>query len=140
MSTEQNKAVVKEMFDRITSGNVKDVAKIFAPDWVNLDPALPPLMGLEGAKQLLTLFSTAFPASRVELVCLAGEGDKVAVHFSFSGTHKGTFLNVPPTGKSFNVTGTGIFRLKDGKLVENRVVFDALGLMQQLGMIPEPSR
>ncbi len=140
MSTEQNKEIVKEMFDRIVSGDTKDVAKIFAPDWVNLDPGLPPMMGIEGARRLLTVFSTAFPGCRLESVQMVGEGDKVAAHFSFSGTHRGAFLNIPPTGKSFSVAGTGIFRLKDGKLAENRVVFDVLGLMQQLGVIPVPGR
>jgi steroid delta-isomerase-like uncharacterized protein len=138
MSTEQNKELVRRMFDRIVRGDVQDVAQIFAPDWVNIDTALPPMKGIQGAKQLLTLFSTAFPGCRLDFIQLVGEGNEIAAHFSFSGTHKGAFLNVPPTGKSFNVTGTGIFRLKDGKLVENHVVFDALGLMQQLGVVPPP--
>jgi steroid delta-isomerase-like uncharacterized protein len=138
MSTEQNKEIVRQLFDRIVSGDTKDVAQIFAPDWVNVDTALPSMKGIEGARQLLTLFSTAFPGCQLEFIQLVGEGDEVAAHFSFSGTHQGAFLNIPPTGKSFSVTGTGIFRLRDGKLVENRVVFDALGLMQQLGVIPMP--
>ena len=140
MSTEQNKELVRRMFDRILRGDTQDVAEIFAPDWVNVDTALPPMKGIDGARMLLTLFSSAFPGSRVEFIQMIGEGDKVAAHFSFSGTHKGAFLNVPPTGKSFSVTGTGIFRVKDGKLVENRVVFDALALMQQLGVAPAPGQ
>jgi steroid delta-isomerase-like uncharacterized protein len=138
MSAEQNKALVRKMFDMIVTGNTADVAQVIAPDWVNIDPALPPMKGIEGAKQLMTLFSSAFPGSQIKMEALVAEGDKVAVHFSFSGTHKGAFLNIPPTGKSFSVTGTGIFRFKDGKVVENRVVFDAVGLMQQLGVAPAP--
>jgi steroid delta-isomerase-like uncharacterized protein len=138
MSAEQNKALVRKMFDMIATGNAADVTQVIAPDWVNIDPALPPMKGIEGAKQLVMLFSSAFPGSQVKMEILVADGDKVAAHFSFSGTHRGTFLNIAPTGKSFSVTGTGIFRLKDGKIVENRVVFDALGLMQQLGVAPAP--
>ena len=110
MPTEQNKRRAREMFDQIISGNSTDVAKIPAPDWVNIDPALPPMKVLEGAKQLLALFSTALPGSQIELMYLVGEGD------------------------------TDIFRLKGGKLIENRVVFDALGLLQRLGGAPAPGQ
>lgn len=138
MSTEQNKELVRRMFEMVATGDTTDVSRIFATDWVNIDPALPPMQGIDGAKQLVTLFHSAYPDARVNLNTLVAEGDKVAVTFSFSGTHKGTFLNIPPTGKSINVTGTGIFKIKDGKLVENRVVFDALTLMQQLGVAKTP--
>ena len=138
MSIEQNKTQVRRMFEMIATGNTAGVAEIIAPNWINVDPALPPMQGIEGAKQLMTLFSNAFPNVQLNLNIVIAEGDKVATHFSFGGTQKGQFLAIPPTGKSVSVSGTGVFRIKDGKIVENRVVFDALGMMQQLGIAPMP--
>ena len=138
MSIEQNKAQVRRMLEMIATGNTAGIAEVVAPSWVNVDPALPPMQGIEGAKQLVTLLSNAFPNVQLNLDIVVAEGDKVATHFSFSGTQKGQFLTVPPTGKSVSVSGTGVFHIKDGKIVENRVVFDALGMMQQLGIAPVP--
>ena len=140
MSTEQNKMLVRRMFEMIATGNTASVAEVIAADWVNVDSALPPMKGIEGAKQLMTLFSNAFPDVQLNMDIVVADADKVAVHFTFRGTQKGKFLAVPPTGKSVSVPGTGVFRIEDGKIVENRVVFDALGMMQQLGVAPAPEQ
>jgi predicted ester cyclase len=58
------------------------------------------------------------------------------IAWSGGGTHLGDLMGIPPTGRQVTITATGIFGCKDGKLVENRVVFDAFGLLQQLGVIP----
>ncbi len=140
MSTEQNKAVVRRMFEIIQSGRVGELAQITDANWVNHDPSLPPMQGIEGAQQLGRLFHNAFPDARIVLDKLAAEGDRVGAHFTFSGTHTGSFLDLSPTGKKVAVQGAGLFRVLDGKLAENWVNFDALGLMQQLGIAPAPGQ
>jgi predicted ester cyclase len=140
MSTEQNKAVIRQVFEMIQSGRVGELEHITAANWVNHDPSLPPMQGMEGAKQLGSLFHNAFPDARIVLDNLAAEGDRVGAHFTFSGTHTGSFLDLPPTGKRVAVQGAGLFRVVDGKLAENWVNFDALGLMQQLGVVPAPGQ
>ena len=67
-----------------------------------------------------------------------GEGDRVAMRFAISGTHTGTFMGIPATGKPIHVTASGIFRVVDGKATDNWVNFDALGLLQQIGAVPMP--
>ncbi len=62
------------------------------------------------------------------------------MRFHVVGKNTGAFMDMPATGKSVNVTGTGIFRVANGKLTDNWVNFDALGLMQQLGLVPVPGR
>ena len=80
------------------------------------------------------MFRTAFPDFKViiedEVVC----GDHVATRGSFSGTHTGEFMGIPPTGRSFHCTYSDIWRLEHGKGRENWVQMDMLGLMQQLGV------
>jgi predicted ester cyclase len=72
---------------------------------------------------------------------MVAEGDKVVMRFRGSGTHQGgTEVFGPPTGKRMEITGITIKRVSEGKVVEAWTNFDALGMMQQLGMIPEPGQ
>jgi steroid delta-isomerase-like uncharacterized protein len=66
------------------------------------------------------------------------EGDKVVTRFTWTGTHRDTFLGIPATGKRVEVKGVVIDRLEAGKMADSRILMDTLGLMQQLGVIPAP--
>ena len=68
---------------------------------------------------------------------LIAEGDKVVERYTVRGTHQGAFLGIPPTGKHVSVSALGIDRIKDGKIVETWISMDTLGLLQQLGAIPQ---
>lgn len=131
-----NTELVRRFYKAVDAGDTAVVGELFAPEWENVDPALPPMRGLDGARALVSLFTASFPDfhSRIEL--MAEEDERVAVHAVHNGTHQGPFMGVPPTGRAVTVTATGIFTCRDGRLVENRVVFDAFGLLQQLGVIP----
>jgi predicted ester cyclase len=100
---------------------------------------LPLMKGVEGAKQLISLWS-AFSDKKVTIEYILAEGDLVAAHFTVTGTQTGTFLEIAPTGKTVRMIGTGIFRIVDGKSTDNWVTIDALGLLQQLGAVPTPQR
>jgi steroid delta-isomerase-like uncharacterized protein len=136
MSIQENKALVRRFYAAVDAGETSVVEALFSPEWENVDPSLPPMRGLDGARALVTLFTKSFPdfTSRIEL--MAGEDDRVAVRALHTGTHQGEFLGIPATGKAVTVSATGIFTLMNGKLIENRVVFDAYGLLQQLGVAP----
>jgi predicted ester cyclase len=138
-TAEQNKAVFRRLMDEIfNDGKLDLIEEVISPDWVNIDPTLPPLRGHEGARQLVTLWRNGFPGFTIEIEDMVAEGDKVAARFSFTGKHTGEFLGIPPTGKDVHGTGTGIFRFENGKDVEHQVNFDALGVLQQLGVVPVP--
>lgn len=137
MSPQTNTQIVRRFYQAVDTGDVNATEALFSPEWENVDPALPPMRGLDGARALIGMFTAGFPDFTSTIDLIAAEGDRVAVRATHSGTHQGPFLGLPPTGKRITVTATGIFTLKDGKLVENRVVFDAFGLLQQLGAIPQ---
>jgi predicted ester cyclase len=137
MGTETNKTVIQNLLKSFERGETNDVGKYIASTWVNHDPSLPPMEGLEGAKKLFELWS-AVSDLKVVIEDSLAEGDRVAVRFSISGKHTGTMLGIPPSGKNVNVTATGIFRVVDGKTTDNWVNFDALGLLQQIGAVPTP--
>jgi predicted ester cyclase len=75
---------------------------------------------------------------RVTLEEELAEDDKVTTRGYFTGTHKGDFQGIPPTGKQIKVKYIDVWRITNGKMVENWVQMDQLGLMQQLGVIPMP--
>jgi predicted ester cyclase len=68
---------------------------------------------------------------------LLAEGETVMARWSCRGTHKGDLSGIAPTGKQFNISGVTIARLANGKMAEGWVNWDAQGLMQQLGVVPE---
>lgn len=81
---------------------------------------------------------SAFPDINVKVNDQFVKGDKVFSYFTWTGTHQGAFMGVPPTGKQVTVEGMDIWRVQDGKLAENWVIMDAMGLMMQLGVVPPP--
>jgi steroid delta-isomerase-like uncharacterized protein len=137
MSTEENKRIVEQFYQAVDQGDLSVVDALFAPNWVNVDPALPPMHGLEGARALTSMFTKAFPDFTSTIEALIAEGDRVAVRAKHSGTHRGPFMGIAATNKRATVTATGIFRFENGKMVENRVVFDAFSMLQQLGVLQQ---
>jgi predicted ester cyclase len=135
MPSIENKTVIQNMLQMFEKGDTDNVEKYFATNWVNHDPSLPPLKGLEGAKQLVALWS-GFSNLKVTIEDSVAEGDRVALRFVITGTHTGPFMGIAPTGKPIKVTGTGIFKIVERKATDNWVNFDALGLLQQLGAAP----
>ena len=140
MAVEENKAVVRremaELFNH--TGNLDLVEEIIAPEYVSYEPTSGETRGIEGARQFAATFRQAFPDLQNTIEDMVAEGDKVVVRFKARGTHDGeTEAFGPATGKQMEVTGITIKRVSDGKIAEAWTNFDALGMMQQLGMIPE---
>ena len=140
MSTEQNKALfrrlMEEVFDR---GNISLIDELFAPDFVEHEE-LPPgiAAGSEGVKQMSTMFRSAFPDFKATIDDMIAEGDKVVVRGTWSGTHKGEFMGIPPTGKRVSIGVIDIIRMAGGKFVEHWGQMDNMRMMQQLGVVPAP--
>jgi len=104
--------------------------------FVNHDmPATAP--GPAGFRESFAMFQNAFPDMQVHLEeILATDEDKVVTRGQFTGTHKGEFMGVPPSGVTIQVQFIDIWRIEDGRVAENWVRLDLLGLMQQIGAIP----
>lgn len=136
---ETNKALVRRYFDEIMNGNnPRAIDELIALDCVFTIPTLPaPFYGPAGYRDLVNLLRTAFPDLLFKVEDEMADGDIVVDRWSATGTSKGPFNGNPPTGKTFEIEGIGWYRLKDGKFVENRVNEDTLGLLTQIGAIPQ---
>ena len=144
-STEQNKALVRRWFEMANSHDFSNVYEVCASDYVHHDPSLPvPEADLETWKQIIEGgFIKAFPDLQVSVQDMVAEGDKVVTRWRFSGTHNGEMPGEPPlptTGKQIDVSAVAIHRIAGGKIAETWVNFDAMGMMQQLGVIPAPEQ
>ena len=91
----------------------------------------------ENLKQHIRMFEAAFPGYQLSEEDLIVEGDKAAVRSVMTGTHQGELMGIPPTGKQVSVSVMLVYRVAEGKIVEFWMNGDMLGLLQQLGAIPE---
>ena len=139
MSTEQNKSIVRRWVEEgWNKGNLAVVDQVYAPNYVQHEPAPETVNSSEALKQQVGMFLTGFPDLHFIIEDLIAEGDKVVWRLNSKGTHKGAFVGMPATGKTAYVTGIVIFRLENSRIVEGWVNIDSLGLLQQLGVIPMP--
>jgi predicted ester cyclase len=83
------------------------------------------------------MFHAAFPGAHVEVSDLIAENDRVVGRWTFTGTHRGEFLNIPPTDRPVKIEGIDGWRVANNMLVEHWDAYDQLGMMQQLGVIPK---
>jgi len=139
---EQHKKVIRRLFDELWNSRKMNVAdEILTPESRNHDPNTPDFgAGPEAYKKLVTMYTKAFPDLRFTLDDTITEGDKMVVRWTSNGTHKGELRGIQPTGKAIRVTGTTTCRFSGDKIADQWVVWDALGLMQQLGVVPKEMR
>lgn len=126
--------MVEEAFSH---GDLDVVDELLAPDSVG--HAYPDeLHGPEEVKAFIASLRAGFPDLVIQVRDLVAEGDQVAVRWVARGTHDGELDGIPPTGREIEMTGITIERIEDGKIVEGWTNRDALGMLQQLGVVPAP--
>ena len=118
MSVEENKDLVHRLFEAWTTGNMDLIDELLIPDYFDNDALPSQTQGLEGYKQIGAYLLSVFPDMKMTIDDLIAEGDKVVVRSTFSGTHKGEFMGITPTGKKITTTAINIYRIADGKLIE----------------------
>ena len=138
MGAEDNKAVVRRWNELWNTHNVAAVGEMVTSDYVRHDPNAPEVRGPEAEKQLVTMYLTAFPDLHFTIEDLVAEGDTVVARLTAHGTHQGELLGMPPSNTRVTIMAVEIYRLADGKIAEQWVVSDTLGMLQQLGAIPTP--
>jgi steroid delta-isomerase-like uncharacterized protein len=131
----ENKALIRRVLDELY--NQRNLALIDAVATENVIEHTPSidLNGRDSWKQYATMFLTAFPDITLSIDDLIAEDDTVVARWTVQATHKGLLRNIPPTGKKITFSGIAIYRFSDKKIDEGWALNDALGLMQQLGVI-----
>jgi predicted ester cyclase len=139
LGAEEMKGAIRRLFSEVMNGrNWPALSELLDPGYVNYTfPG--PTPGPHGFRQAVEMFISAFPDMHIEVEDVIAEPDKAVSRGHFTGTHRGAFMNVPPTGKSVSVSYIDMWRAYDGRLVENWVQLDLLGALIQLGAIPAPA-
>jgi predicted ester cyclase len=140
-TTEDNKTVVEDFIQALfTNGDLSAVDRYLADEFVAHDPPMRGLSGdATGFRDAAVMIRAAFPDWRSQVLLLVAEGDYVVERFTASGSHRGEFMGAAPTGRTVAIPGINIFRLRGGKIVERWGNLEVLGLLTQLGLIPEPA-
>lgn len=142
MSAEENKAIFRRYVEEVSNeGNLELADEIFDRYTAHQSDGSTEERGPEDVKRFIGEFRQAFPDFRSVIEDQVAEGDKVVTRWRASGTHQGEFRGIAPTGNRIEVTGIGIFRFsEEGKVVESWDNMDQLGMMRQMGVIPNPEQ
>jgi steroid delta-isomerase-like uncharacterized protein len=140
MSNSESKDLVHQFVDDVVNGAHPELAREFvAPDFALYYPGEPgPVQG-DDVPRFMSGLRTAFPDFFITIEDLIGEEERVAAVLTLTGTHRGQYGQLAPTNKAFKVPGLAFYRLRNGKIVEARPMFDRLAILEQLGFKPGPS-
>jgi len=138
MTGEKNKALVRRYVEAIHGGDLDGGENLLASDFVFHMPGTAVPLNRAAFRHLFLGLLAAFPDLSVTNEELIAEGSTVAGRWTTRGTHQGELWGIPPTGKQVTITSVDINRIADGRIAERWHEFDALGMMQQFGLIPSP--
>jgi steroid delta-isomerase-like uncharacterized protein len=137
MSVEENMNVTHRFIDDVVNGkHPESLQELTAPTYRLYFPGQPPL-DRDGLVKMGAELHAGFPDLFVHLDDVVAMRDSVAFLMRMTGTHSGTFQGMAATGKKMDVPGQVFFRLKDGKIVEDRPLYDRMTLLEQLGVTPK---
>jgi steroid delta-isomerase-like uncharacterized protein len=132
--SETNKAIVRRLIEEAQEqGNHATIDELLTDDFVDHTP-LPGVPGnRDGIHILFDALRSAFPDLRITISEQIADEHRVVTRKTFNGTHGGSFIGIPASGNRVAFEVVDILALRDGKILEHRVIFDQLSLLQQLG-------
>jgi steroid delta-isomerase-like uncharacterized protein len=135
-----NAAIIREFIDLVLNqGKIDQAGRYVWEDLVEQVPLPGQGPGLKGLQDVLRGMNAAFPDIHWKIEEQLSDGDRVMTRFVWTGTHRGHFLGIPPTGRHVSVWGIVIDKLVGGRIKQTRIIMDSLGMMGQMGVIP-PAR
>ena len=135
--------LVKALHQVWNTGGLALIDSVYAHDFLAHWPPsseVPERRGIDGIRFGVERIRTAFPDWHEQVLDVFGSGDRVASRYVSTGTHKGTFWGIEPTGRRIEISEISIFRIADGRIAEQWCMFDDLARLQQLGVSPEHLR
>ncbi len=137
---EKNIKMYSETWDEIiNTGNLELINDTHFTDDITLVMSPENIVGIEGFKDYYSNFVTGFSDVEFTMVDVFGQGDKIVKHWKFKGTHSGDFFGIPATGRSVDVEGTTLVKMKDGKIAQEQDFMDNMAFMSQLGLVSDPN-
>jgi steroid delta-isomerase-like uncharacterized protein len=120
------------------SHDVEAITSFYAPEYEGVDVGQAhPERGIEGRRLSAERYLRAYPDLYVELEQVVSEGDVVMTSWVARGTHLGTLMGIPPSGRKISVRGTSTFKFERGGFVRAVYVWDVAGMLREIGLLPE---
>ena len=134
---EKNIAMYETVWNKVINDRQIDLINedSFDKDVTALATSGGDITGLENFKNYYNNYLTGFSDAEFTIVDIFGQGDKMVKHWNFKGTHDGDFFGVPATGKSVDISGTTLIKMKDGKIAAEQDYMDFLSFYTQLGLL-----
>lgn len=142
MSEEENKRIIRRAIEDVyNAAHPAVLHDLYRPDFVNHTPPSmgPEVRGMGGIQALAATWRTAFPDLLFTVEAEWADADTVVTRWTARGTHRNALRGIPPTGKRVVVAALEVSRIADGKIAEQWLAWDTLGLLQQLGGVLEPT-
>jgi steroid delta-isomerase-like uncharacterized protein len=136
-TAELSRRIFEDVWNR---KNLNAIDDLMAADYVHHDAGTVPANGPEGYRQFVSSYLNAFPDAHFTIEDAFTVGESEVTRWAVSGTHQGELAGIPPTGRRFSVTGISIAHIANGKILESWNNWDALGLMQQLGVVSDGTK
>src|SRR5208282_459896 len=133
MTKQDNLAAQQKFGSAVNNGELELLRDVIASDVVDHDPAPDQGAGPEGYIRMFAALRTSFPDLAISAAQVVTDEDKIAIAYTMTGTQKGEFLGVAPTGRKIHARGVQIARFRDGKMVERWGSSDQLGILEQIG-------
>ncbi len=140
MSIEDNKELARRLTNLLDHDDAGKIKEILSPDFVSHFTGLPYALDREQYIKVNHSAKLAFNDLSRSVEDVVAEEDKVALRITARGTHTGMYQGFHGTGKITKITGIAIRRILDGEIVEEWVITDQLGLLQQIGILKLPSQ
>jgi steroid delta-isomerase-like uncharacterized protein len=142
MSQADNKTIIRRFVEEgLNKRNAALIEEIYSAEYVGHDPERPAPRSIEDLRQgMVGLLGKVFPDAQYSIEGLVAENDLVVWHWTFRATHQAELMGIPPTGKSIQFSGVNIFRMANGKVIEDWVYRDTVGMLRQLGAMPTPGQ
>jgi steroid delta-isomerase-like uncharacterized protein len=138
MSIQENKDIARRFIQVWGHGSLDLIDELAAPSLSVQYPVIPQVVRGTGMfRRVMEGFRSAFPDSALAVEEVIAEDDRVVIRWRFSGTHQGSLMGIPPTGKPVSWTGITVYRIVEGQVVDERGEEDFLGFFRQIGLVPQ---
>ncbi len=133
----KQKEIIKKLYAAFETGNTSDLKNLVTNDIKEHmpDPTLKST-GIQMLKDQIELYHTAFPDTKIKINEIFGDGEKLTIYSTFTGTNKGSFMGMAPTNKKVTVNGIEIVKFNEEKITDHWGVYDNLKMLTQLGIVP----
>lgn len=138
MPQDENRRLVRAYYEAVYNrGELDRIEEFLAPEFESASPA--GRVDRAGQAASITASRAALPDFTLAIDEQVAEGDAVVTRWSATGTQLGAFAGIPPTGRSVTATAVHIHHVRDGRIVDQWEQFDRLGVLGQLGLVPQPA-